>query len=345
MKVKHLLPASLFVFALTVSEASLTICDINIANSGVGTNGSLSLAGTASPVDNNRRVGGNWVLTEIEFDLLVGPAVQPEMPAIQVQPGDTVALIGQSLAIPITVSGTPPLTYHWRQSGTNLVNQTNSALLLPQVTTNSAGNYDVVVSNPFGSVTSVVATVTVSGIFALQTSSPALNPLTGTYEEQVTLTNIGGPITGLRLLVGSLPSRVSLYNVAGTNNGMPYAQFAITMNSGDTATFLLQFFNPYRLNFTNTVQMEAVAALPASTNGGTGIVITDVFMDKSNPNSTRFTFGFVSIAGRSYQVLYSDDELRTWTVANTVTASANYTIWTEMLPAANTRFFKVVAVP
>jgi hypothetical protein len=211
----------------------------------------------------------------------------------------------------------------------------------------NAGSYTVVGTindaNYQGSATNTLVIDT--GIFALQTSSPVLNPLTGLYEEKVAVTNMGGPIIGLRLLVGNLPSRVSLYNVAGTNNGLPFAQFSVTMNTGDTGTFLLQFYNPYRLNFTNTVQAVAVVAVTPATNNTAGVTITQVYMDGSIPNSPRFTFGFTSVAGKSYQVLYSDDGLQTWTAASTIMASANYTIWMEMSPAANSRFFKVIALP
>jgi hypothetical protein len=178
-----------------------------------------------------------------------------------------------------------------------------------------------------------------------QTWSPVLNPLTGLYEEKIAVTNNGGAITGLQLLVGNLPSRVSLYNATGTNNGLPYAQFNVTMTNGSVGTFLLQFFNPYRLNFTNTVQAVAVAAVPPATNNTQGITITKVLMDTSIPGSPRFTFGFNTVAGKQYEVLYSDDSMQTWTVAATLTASANYTLWTEVSPTTGSRFFKAIAVP
>lgn len=328
------------------SQGALAVSDLNIITSDTSTNGPLSVAGTVSPVANYRSTGGSWVVCDVRQALLVGSAAQPVLPTAEIQPANPTVLVGQNLLLAAATDGTPPFAYQWRKNGGNLTGQTNLSLSITGVTTNSAGNYEVVVSSPFGSVTSLVSTVTISGIFNLPpTWSPTLNPLTGLYEEKIAVTNIGGPITGLQLLVGSLPSRVSLYNAAGTNNGLPFAQFNVTMTNGSVGTFLLQFFNPYRLNFTNTVQAVAVAAVPPATNNTPGITITKVLMDTSIPGSPRFTLGFTSVAGKSYQVLYSDDTMQTWSVASTLTASANYTLWTELSPSTGSRFFKVIALP
>ena len=62
----------------------------------------------------------------------------------------------------MAVIGSGPFGYQWYFAGTNLVqNGTNSTLTLSNVSTNNAGNYMVVVTNAYGSVTSQVATLTV----------------------------------------------------------------------------------------------------------------------------------------------------------------------------------------
>ena len=63
----------------------------------------------------------------------------------------------------MAVAGSGPFGYEWYFAGTNLVQSgTNSTLTLPNVSTNNAGNYTVVVTNNYGSVTSQVATLTVA---------------------------------------------------------------------------------------------------------------------------------------------------------------------------------------
>jgi hypothetical protein len=212
----------------------------------------------------------------------------------------------------------------------------------------NAGSHTVigVVSdaNYAGSTTNTLVIVRINS-FAVKSYSPTLNPLTGLYEERLVVTNTGSPFAALRLIVGNLPANVSLYNIAGTTNGLPYAQFNVSMPNGASGAFLLQFYNAHRINFTNTVQVVGLIETLAITNGITGVPITEVHVDTNNPDNPRFTFAFSSVVGRPYQVLYSDDRLQTWTIAATLNASSTWTIWTEILPPANSRFFKVIVAP
>jgi hypothetical protein len=73
--------------------------------------------------------------------------------------------------------------------------------------------------------------------------------------------------------------------------------------------------------------------------------VTQVQLDKTLPGSPRFTFGFNSAPGDRYQVLYRDDDFKTWTVADTLVAGANWTSWRETMSPGNIRFFRVIAAP
>lgn len=59
-------------------------------------------------------------------------------------------------------TGTAPLFAQWRKDGQDLPNQTNDNLAILNATLGDAGEYDVVVSNSAGSVTSLVATLSVA---------------------------------------------------------------------------------------------------------------------------------------------------------------------------------------
>ncbi len=77
----------------------------------------------------------------------------------QPQPQDVIQ--GSNATFRVTATGDAPLTYQWQYNGTNLVGATNNPLMLAAVVTNQAGNYSVVVSNPYGSLTSSNALLTV----------------------------------------------------------------------------------------------------------------------------------------------------------------------------------------
>lgn len=89
--------------------------------------------------------------------------VLPTAPAIVRQPlsitvpGDTV----EPLAFRVLATGSLPLEFRWQRGGLDLPAGTNASLALAPFSAALAGNYRVIISNPFGSVTSSVVALTV----------------------------------------------------------------------------------------------------------------------------------------------------------------------------------------
>jgi len=82
-------------------------------------------------------------------------------PTIVEQPQGLRAGIGTTVSFSVNAGGTIPLSYQWRRNNSPIVGQNGSTLVLSNVSTNNNGNYDVVVTNVAGSVTSVVANLLV----------------------------------------------------------------------------------------------------------------------------------------------------------------------------------------
>ena len=82
-------------------------------------------------------------------------------PAITVQPTNQLAYIGNSATLSVTATGTAPLSYQWFFNGTAVGGASASSYTITGLTTNAAGGYKVAVTNPYGSVTSSVATLAV----------------------------------------------------------------------------------------------------------------------------------------------------------------------------------------
>ena len=98
---------------------------------------------------------GTWDIGTYEYSSNTGPYIVTQ-PASQSVPTNA------NVTFTVAVSGTSPLAYQWQQQGTNIPNANTSSCVINNVTTNSAGSFCVIVSNAFGSVTSSVATLTVT---------------------------------------------------------------------------------------------------------------------------------------------------------------------------------------
>jgi uncharacterized repeat protein (TIGR01451 family) len=83
-------------------------------------------------------------------------------PTIAAQPQSQTVNAGDPASLNVTATGSGPLSCQWQFNGIPLPNATNATLLLPDVHTNNAGSYRVVVTNSVGSVTSLVAMLTVT---------------------------------------------------------------------------------------------------------------------------------------------------------------------------------------
>jgi hypothetical protein len=83
------------------------------------------------------------------------------LPVISVQPNDQPVNAGDRVTFVVEASN-GPLQYQWRFDGKAIQNEVGSTLVLTRVRATQAGPYDVIVSNPSGSVSSRVAVLTVN---------------------------------------------------------------------------------------------------------------------------------------------------------------------------------------
>ena len=86
-------------------------------------------------------------------------SVQGGPPAITQQPQS--GTIGQGNYFPLCVTASGAPAYQWRFNGVDIAGATGDILVFSSLDPTNAGNYDVVVTNAYGGVTSTVATITV----------------------------------------------------------------------------------------------------------------------------------------------------------------------------------------
>jgi hypothetical protein len=84
-----------------------------------------------------------------------------ERPSVVTPPESQTVIVGDIVTFTVDADGASPLSYEWRLNGNPIAGATDPGLTITGVTTNDAGNYTVVVSNPFGSDTSAAGVLTV----------------------------------------------------------------------------------------------------------------------------------------------------------------------------------------
>ena len=95
--------------------------------------------------------------------------VQPV--SLEAQPANVRGVVGGSVSLAVSAVGSDPITYEWMFEGEKIIGATSASLSLVDLNAASAGNYQVVVTNPAGSVLSDVAAVAVD-------TAPAITSLT-----------------------------------------------------------------------------------------------------------------------------------------------------------------------
>jgi uncharacterized repeat protein (TIGR01451 family) len=154
-------------------------------------------------------------------------------PSITQQPSAQTVVQGQNAMFTVAASGDSPLNYQWRFNGVAIGGSTGSSYTVNGATTANAGNYDVVVGNAYGSLTSAVAHLTVlvppsissqptnqtviaGSSASFQVSASGTSPLN--YQWWANGTNAVGTSTNLLMVTNAQPGQAGAYSVVVTNS-------------------------------------------------------------------------------------------------------------------------------
>ena len=122
---------------------TLTVTNISSANAG---NYYLVVSGGS----------GNTITSSVVSLTILSPVT------ITAQPNPRTVAPGSRAAFAVGVAGDGPFTYHWLRNGTNIPGATSQAYSLTSAQTSDQGDYWVIVSGSFNSVTSAPAALVVS---------------------------------------------------------------------------------------------------------------------------------------------------------------------------------------
>jgi hypothetical protein len=85
-------------------------------------------------------------------------------PVITRQPANTNVIVGSPVSLSVQATGSVTLAYQWLSNGIPMPGRTSTSLTFQSAQFSNAANYSVIVTNPYGAVTSSVATLTVNPI-------------------------------------------------------------------------------------------------------------------------------------------------------------------------------------
>jgi hypothetical protein len=116
-------------------------------------------------------------------------------PSFISQPQSASVVAGEKLEVSADVTGSSPIKFQWRKDGRPVAGQTGSSLKLQSVGNSEAGTYDVIVSNPVGSIRSAPFRVTVMNPPTIVTGPASIVVIPGESSSLSVVATGVGPLT------------------------------------------------------------------------------------------------------------------------------------------------------
>ena len=297
----------------------------------------LPVSSSVSIVDGQNQAF--WYFNSANGSLGSVPLSVIQSPFITQQPAaNTAVTAGSGVYLTVTAIGLAPLSYQWTLFGTNVSGATNYFLSLPSLQPAQQGSYQVVVSNPIGSITSTVAQVTVLTPPAISSQSPSTNVLAGwPFAFSVTATGTA-PLTYRwffqnSLISGATASALTIQNAQSVNEGIYWAVVANSAGSATSSVISLRVDPAAPTIVSNPVSQ----VLPASSNvtfsvtavGSQPMVYQWFFSNAPISGATASQYSLAGIQagnGGNYQVVVSNElgSATSTVAALTVTPLAPY---------------------
>jgi hypothetical protein len=194
-------------------------------------------------------------------------------PVITTQPATQSADAGTSLTLSVVASSPSPLTFQWELNGHKLTGETNSTYTIPVVTTNNAGQYQVIVGNSSGITKSTLAVLTV-----ITTPMVSIQPIS-------LVSDPGGSATLTAVYRGGRPIGSVWYQdgavVAGSSTtGLTNTLTIGGLQTNNSANYLVVITNIYGAT-TSTVGQIIVYVGPITNNLVAHLTFDGNFTDSS----------------------------------------------------------------
>jgi Lamin Tail Domain/CotH kinase protein/Bacterial Ig domain/Immunoglobulin domain/Immunoglobulin I-set domain len=233
------------------TNTSLTVTNLQLANAGFYSVLVVNPAGAASAT----------LFLEVQVP-----------PGITTQPQNASVAPGVNAQFNVSATGTPPLRYQWRRNGSEILGATGPGLTITNAQLGDDADFSVVITNFYGSITSSVATLTVTASPLITSQPVSTNIFVG---ESVTF-SIG--VSGAAPL--SYQWRFNGNNIANATNSSYTIVSAVTNNSGGYSAFVVNRFGAV---------LSTNASLVVSTRPTVTLTASDSSASEPGANTGRFT--------------------------------------------------------
>lgn len=215
-------------------------------------------------------------------------------PSIFSQPANQTVAVGYSVTISVGANGPAGLAYQWYQNSSPLPGRTSASMLITNVQTSNAGDYFVVITNIFGSVTSQVATLSVLE------AAPSI-----TIQPQNRTVTVASNVTFTVAASGALPMSIRWYfndvftgvtNAFGTTNSTFSRNPAMPMHAGN---YYAVITNTYGTVTSSIATLTVTGAAPV-------IVVQPQSQTVTPPTNATFTLSVTASPTPSYQWLFNN---------------------------------------
>jgi hypothetical protein len=232
------------------------------------------------------------------------PVSSSSAPTITTQPQNQTVPAGQTVTFAVVASGTPTPTYQWQNAAnsTNIAGATSASYAIASTTTNQSGmRFQVVVSNPAGSKTSNVVTLTVNAAQQAPTITTQPQNQTVTTGQTATFTVVasGTPAPTYQWQNAANGTNIAgatsaSYAIASTTNqsGMRFQAVASNVAGSITSNVVTLTVNPA------TTPSNVTVLTYHNDVGRTGQNLNETTLTTSNVNSSQFgSLGTISVDG------------------------------------------------
>jgi alpha-tubulin suppressor-like RCC1 family protein len=254
--------------------------------------------------------------------------------AFLTQPQNVVASAGTIVTFMATAASTTPLSYQWQFNGLNLTDsarisgaQTHSLTLWGMLPTD-VGNYQLVIANTYGAITSSVATLTMT-----------VSPTPVITSQPQSLTNLAGTTASFVVTASGTPPLGYQWQFNGTN-------LTDTLRvAGSQSAFL---------NITNLLAADAGNYQVIVTNSAGSVTssvasLTVVLPPQFQPvlaTGGNLQFAWNALPGRTYQLQYKSDLLQTnWSALGSPITAVGGAVSTSDAMTNSQRFYRVILLP